>query len=138
MKTALTIAILGVVAIWSPSSAMASVYVDTDFNGDGISDIADLDLLSEAIVVGDEDLISIYDMDGDGQLTSLDIVEWTDEVGVPLGDVNFDGVFDSTDLLLMFAQGEYEDGISGNSTYSEGDMNGDGEFDSSDLLLLMQ
>ncbi len=57
-------------------------------------------------------------------------------VGVDIpGDSNRDGVFDSSDLIFVFAAGEYEDGIAGNSTWEEGDWNGDGDFDSSDLIV---
>ncbi|MCA9215409.1 MAG: DUF2202 domain-containing protein [Planctomycetales bacterium] len=52
-----------------------------------------------------------------------------------IGDVNGDGRFDSSDLVLVMQAGEYEDGISGNSTFYEGDWNGDGDFDSSDIVL---
>lgn len=51
------------------------------------------------------------------------------------GDVNGDGIFDSSDLLLVFQAGEYEDGNPGNSTFEEGDWDGDGDFTTSDLLL---
>ena len=53
-------------------------------------------------------------------------------------DVNDDGVFNSSDLIVIFQAGEYEDGIFGNSTFEEGDWNGDGDFDSSDLVLAFQ
>ena len=55
-----------------------------------------------------------------------------------IGDSNNDGVFDSADLVAIFAAGEYEDGIESNSTFAEGDWNGDGEFDSSDLVAAFQ
>ena len=54
------------------------------------------------------------------------------------GDVNGDGIFDSSDLVQIFRAGEYEDGIDNNSTFAEGDWNGDGDFDSSDLVLAFQ
>ena len=50
------------------------------------------------------------------------------------GDANLDGAFDSTDLVLVFAAGEYDDDIEDNSTLEEGDWDGDGFFDSSDLV----
>ena len=56
----------------------------------------------------------------------------------PPGDVNFDGVFTLEDLALVAAAGEYEDGISMNSTWAEGDWNGDGEFDSQDFVFAFQ
>jgi hypothetical protein len=56
----------------------------------------------------------------------------------PVGDVNGDGRFDSSDLVLIFQSGKYEDGIENNATYAEGDFNGDGDFDSSDLVFAFQ
>ncbi|MCP4191793.1 MAG: hypothetical protein GY768_14355 [Planctomycetaceae bacterium] len=50
------------------------------------------------------------------------------------GDSNGDGIFDSSDLLLVFQAGEYEDAIPGNSDFSEGDWDGDGDFTTSDLV----
>jgi hypothetical protein len=51
-----------------------------------------------------------------------------------LGDVNFDGVFNSTDLLLISQAGEYEDDIPNNSTWVEGDWNRDGDFTTRDIV----
>ena len=50
------------------------------------------------------------------------------------GDVNNDGVFDSSDLVDIFRVGEYEDELEDNSTFADGDWNGDGDFDSSDFV----
>ena len=55
-----------------------------------------------------------------------------------LGDANRDGLFDSRDLLLVFASGEYEDLLPGNSTWEEGDWNGDDDFTTADIILAFQ
>jgi hypothetical protein len=57
---------------------------------------------------------------------------------VLLGDTNGDGRFDSSDLVLVFQAGKYENAIAGDSVFAEGDWNGDGDFDSSDLVLAFQ
>ena len=57
---------------------------------------------------------------------------------MPLGDANRDGIFNSSDLVLVLAAGEYEDGIAGNSTWEEGDWDGDGDFTSNDLVAALQ
>ena len=57
-----------------------------------------------------------------------------DVLGTWIGDSNFDGEFNSTDFVLVFGAGEYEDGLDGNSTWSDGDWNGDGDFNSSDFV----
>ena len=53
------------------------------------------------------------------------------------GDANGDLRFDSSDLVLVFQAGEYEDGVTGNSTFVEGDWNLDGDFDSTDLVFAL-
>ncbi|MCA9217525.1 MAG: tandem-95 repeat protein [Planctomycetales bacterium] len=50
------------------------------------------------------------------------------------GDSNHDGVFNSSDFVLVFQAGEYEDGIEGNSTFEEGDWDGDGDFTTGDFV----
>ena len=55
-----------------------------------------------------------------------------------IGDSNGDGLFNSSDLIVIFQVGEYEDGIATNSDFNDGDWNGDGEFDSSDLIFAFQ
>ncbi len=60
-----------------------------------------------------------------------------DTVALP-GDANRDGIFNSTDLILAFQAGEYEDRFAGNSVWPDGDWNGDSEFDSSDIVFAFQ
>lgn len=50
------------------------------------------------------------------------------------GDVDQNGYFDFDDLLILQANGEFDDDIFGNSTFAEGDFNGNGDFDSADLV----
>lgn len=50
------------------------------------------------------------------------------------GDADYDGIFDSGDLVQLFQLGEYEDDLVGNSGWLSGDFNGDGEFDTADLV----
>ena len=54
------------------------------------------------------------------------------------GDVNGDGAFDSSDLVLVQQSGLFEDGISNNATFDQGDWNGDGDFDTTDLVFVLQ
>ena len=54
------------------------------------------------------------------------------------GDSNGDGTFDSSDLVVVFAAGEYEDDTPKNSTFEEGDWDGDGDFTTSDLVYAFQ
>jgi hypothetical protein len=54
------------------------------------------------------------------------------------GDADRNGVFNSSDLVAVLAAGEYEDGITGNSTWEEGDWNGDGDFTTADIVLAFE
>ena len=54
------------------------------------------------------------------------------------GDSNRDGVFDSSDLVLVFQTSEFEDGIAMNSSFGTGDWNNDGEFDTADFVFVFQ
>ena len=83
------------------------------------------------------------DIDANGQMDVLIVSQQPSEWIVWyesrfVGDSNGDGVFDSSDFVAVFQAGEYEDGIEGNSTFSEGDWDGDGEFSSSDLVHAFQ
>ncbi|MFC1757510.1 serpin family protein [Planctomycetota bacterium] len=54
------------------------------------------------------------------------------------GDSDRNGLFDSSDLVIAFQAGKYEDDIAHNATFEEGDWNCDGDFDSSDLVFAFQ
>ena len=80
-----------------------------------------------------------FDLNGDNQVNEVDRDQLvTERIGVAYGDANFDGRFDSEDLVAIFVAGQYEDDIAGNSTWGTGDWNGDGEFDSKDLVFAQQ
>jgi hypothetical protein len=99
------------------------------------------------------------DTDGSGrslqaaQLSNPDLAVWGTAAGwrpsgaalgtpgstEPLpGDANGDGIFASGDLVIVLAAGEYEDNVTGNSTFAEGDFNGDGDFTTADLVWVFQ
>jgi hypothetical protein len=58
------------------------------------------------------------------------------QVAPIVGDANHDGIFNSTDLIEVLAEGKYETGEP--ATWEQGDWNGDGIFDSGDLVLALQ
>jgi arylsulfatase A-like enzyme len=108
-----------------------------DFDGDGDRDSGDIDALSAAIRNGEMD--ARWDLNDDGIVDNEDRMFWVNDVKRTwLGDSNLDGEFGSTDLILVFTAGEYEDPIQGNSSWSEGDWNGDGEFGTDDLIAAFQ
>jgi hypothetical protein len=105
-----------------------------DFNQNGSIDAADIDLLTAEVRAGSNK--SEFDLTGDGAVDQLDRVKWVTEIKqTSFGDSNLDGQFNSTDLVIVFQAGLYEDSIAGNATWASGDWNGNGDFGSSDLVL---
>ncbi len=107
--------------------------ISADINNSGRIDAADIDLLSAAIQAGSPE--PQFDLNVDERVDDQDRNFLIHNVlRTNLGDTNLDGVFDSSDLVLIWQNNEYEDGIASNSGWAEGDWNGDGEFDSGDLV----
>ncbi|MEZ6115620.1 MAG: hypothetical protein R3C28_03475 [Pirellulaceae bacterium] len=108
--------------------------VTGDFDGDGVLGVSDVDLL----VRGFESSSFLLDVNSSDQVNDDDLDYWIHELAnTYFGDSNLDGEFNSADLVNIFAAGEYEDAIDGNSTWATG-WSGNGEFDSADLVLAFQ
>lgn len=95
MRTSITAGFLG----WM----ICTVAVGQDINGDGVLDCADTELLGDAIGNGDMD--SRFDLDGNGIVELADHKVWQDAVYAdrdPLGyeDLNLDNVIDQRDGLI--------------------------------------
>jgi hypothetical protein len=110
-----------------------------DLNADGRVDAIDLDLICAAILGQDPPNGPSLDLTGDGRVDLEDHAHLVESViGTSFGDANVDGVFDSSDLVLVFQSGEYDDDQTANSGWAEGDWNCDGDFDSSDIVWAFQ
>lgn len=72
------------------------------------------------------------DQDGDVDIFPFSTTHWWE--ARPIGDVNDDGVFDSSDLVRVMQAGGYNDQLVANSVFETGDWNGDLEFNSADLV----
>lgn len=118
-------------------NASLTLYLLGDINNDGAWSVDDLDQLSQAIRSGTT--TRRMDINGNGTVTPEDRRLWVESLAnTYFGDANFDGQFDSGDLVYVFQAGEYEDGVASNSTWSDGDFSGDSEFDSADLIVAFQ
>ncbi len=105
-----------------------------DFNGDGLVNEIDINLLFVQMRSDDPDLS--FDLTEDGKVDEDDRDELIQGILMTnYGDANLDRVFNSTDLVQVFAAGEYEDNIPLNSLWQTGDWDGNGDFDTSDLVL---
>ncbi|MCA9169007.1 MAG: matrixin family metalloprotease [Planctomycetales bacterium] len=107
-----------------------------DFNNDGIVDGIDLETMRAAIG-GEFD--PRFDLNLDDVVDSSD---WqlmvTERIGTTFGDANLDGVFDSSDIVVVFQAGRFEDTTATDVTWAQGDWDADGRFTTSDLILAFQ
>lgn len=104
-----------------------------DFDGNGVLDAADIEDLSAQVRANTNP--AKYDVTGDGKVNDADRDKWVHELRKTwYGDATNDGVFDRNDFVSVFINGEYEDGVAGNSRWDEGDWTGDGDFDSGDFV----
>ena len=77
-----------------------------------------------------------YDLNGDSLVNDADRDVWVNDLAYTYyGDAQLDGEFSSADFVEVFAAGEYEDGLPGNSGWATGDWNGDTEFGSADFVV---
>jgi hypothetical protein len=104
-----------------------------DFDGNGVLDENDINLLSVQIDTGGND--TTFDVNGDGQVNLADHRMWVSELKRTwTGDADLNGQFDTADFIQALSRGQYEDGVENNSTWGDGDWNADREFDSGDLV----
>jgi hypothetical protein len=120
---------------WLQENLAAGGGIPWDFDNDGSLGLGDMNLLLEQVdlVTNDE----TYDITGDQVVDLADISSFisdSDKLNSYSGDANLDGEFNSSDMVQVFAQGEYEDALLDNSTWDTGDWNGDREFNSSDMV----
>jgi hypothetical protein len=79
-----------------------------------------------------------FDLNNDGVADYADYVEWVHGLkGTYFGDAGMSGEFNSADLALVLAAGEYEDDVVANSGWANGDWDGNGEFTSGDLVVAL-
>ncbi len=107
-----------------------------DLNLDGDLNTADVDLFCQQLAQPQPD--PTLDLNRDQQVTIDDFVHLIDRLLPTVrGDANFDGRFDSTDLVMIFQEGRFESADQG-AQWSQGDWNCDGKFDTADLVAALQ
>ncbi|MDG2383232.1 MAG: hypothetical protein P8N76_16300 [Pirellulaceae bacterium] len=110
-----------------------------DFDGSGVVDVQDVDLLLQEVQRGRNE--PSYDLNADNLVNRADIQKMLNSPEILnsyIGDANLDGIFDSSDFVFVFQGGVYEDAIPGNATWATGDWDGDGDFTTSDFTFAFQ
>ena len=92
----------------------------------------DVELLGDAIRDGSADLM--FDLDRSNEVERNDLLVMIKSIlGTWIGDANLDREFNSSDLVMVFRAGKFEQDVV--ASWSEGDWNGDSDFDTSDLVI---
>ena len=105
-----------------------------DVNQDGTLSVDDVDSLCTAIRASELTDATDLNRDGNTSIEDLDFLIST-VFGTTAGDANLDGVFNSQDLVLVFRENTFEDGIDNNASWISGDWNCDGNFTTFDLVV---
>ncbi len=108
-----------------------ATHLPGDFDEDGELTLADIDLLSAAIVAGTSDS-SRYDLDGNGPVDVDDLEMFLNIAGRTAGDTDLNGEVGFTDFLVLSSNF----GTTVTSRWSDGDFNASGEVDFADFLVL--
>lgn len=110
-----------------------AIGIEGDYDGDGELTTGDIEVICSQFDQDNPD--PRMDINGDTVVDFQDLRIWVEEISnTYIGDANLDGEFGTGDFVQVFIVGEYEDGISNNSTWAEGDWNCDGEFDTRDFV----
>ncbi len=110
---------------------MGGAELPGDFDGSGVLDLPDVNMLSEEISKGSNN--ADFDVTGDGNVNGDDLNVWVRDLRKTwFGDANLDDEFNSGDLVEVFGAGKYETAEAAN--WAEGDWNADLAFNSSDLV----
>ncbi|MCA9197002.1 MAG: hypothetical protein KDA87_05660 [Planctomycetales bacterium] len=102
-----------------------------DFDGSGVLDVADINLLSAEVRSANPD--PSFDLNSDGNVDQDDRTMWVEELAnTYFGDANLDGEFNSSDLVAVFTAQRFEAIQLAN--WQEGDWDGDEQFTSGDFV----
>lgn len=113
---------------------LRNLHVEYDWSVNRRLDRGDLDQICLALSHQSTDLR--YDIDGNLRFDENDVARFlADVLYLDLGDVNDDGRYGSSDLILLMQRGRYE--VEHETLWSEGDFNCNGRFDASDLTLAL-
>jgi hypothetical protein len=106
-----------------------------DVNRDFVLDALDIDAIMATVRAGSND--PRYNFTTDLVVDADDIQAWVHNAAESyFGDANLDGEFNSSDLIVVFAAGTYEQQT--DAGWAEGDWTGDGRFSTDDMVRAFQ
>ncbi len=107
------------------------IFLRGDIDGDGGIDVADLTLLTGTRDGDDGLLKEQYDLTGDANVTTDDLIELVADIAGLEADASLDGSIDTIDLARLAANWQ-----SPSATFVQGDFSRDGKVDTTDLAKL--
>ena len=119
----------------NPNGSLWNVYVNGDFDDNGVFDCGDVDALVAEITGGSTDMQ--FDLNADGVVDTGDLTQWLADAGAAnldseasylVGDANLDGVVDISDFNAW-----NNNKFTSAPGYCGGDFNADGVADASDF-----
>ena len=112
----------------TPGSATFEGNITGDFNGDGMVDVQDIDMLTAAVHT---ERASLYlDLDGSGEVDRADTAFLVENIlGSHMGDTNLDGAVDASDLNVLVLHWQESSCI----TWANGNFDGNDIVDAVDL-----
>jgi len=101
-----------------------------DFDGSGVLDAIDIDLLSAAVREMSDD--SQFDLNADSLIDNVDRTQWIESADSLFGDADLNGEVAFADFLLLSR------GFGSEGGWTQGDFDGTGDVAFADFLLLSQ
>ena len=112
------------------TSPGVATYEDTDFTGDGMTSVGDVDRLLDAIQQAADH--SFFDVNRDGAVDEADLSALLATIGSLPGDANLDGSVNALDLNEIGLHWQQPRCM----TWSDGDFTGDGMVNATDLNVI--
>jgi hypothetical protein len=102
-----------------------------DFNGNGVLDLPDVNLLNGAIAGAMNP--AQFDLNADTKVDQTDLAMWVSTLKRTwFGDADLNGEFNTGDLVAVFTAGKFEQNV--DAGWQEGDWTGDLRFGTGDLV----
>ncbi len=115
---------------------LANRHVQWDWSQNQTLDRVDLDAICLALANHSDDLR--FDVDSNGRVDAEDLIAFRHHtLDVKAGDVDDDGLFSSSDLVVLMQRGQLLSNDDRDALWSEGDFDCSGRFDTHDLVLAM-
>ena len=118
---------------WYRNESSPNLFGDVDRD----NQITALDANRICLAIRRQEEDPLFDLNQDQTVDHVDMEVFLRDAAFTVpGDVNLDGIFDSSDLVRIFESGKYEQDV--DALWTEGDWNCDGRFTTADLVFAFE